>query len=106
MQTTLFPKGVIQELEKHSRSFLWRDDSEGRKIHLASWDLITREKNGGMGQKKLRQQNEAFLMKLCWNLLTNKEALWVQVLRSMDAMARRWKTSKKERINSDLERDQ
>lgn len=36
---------------------------------------------GGLGIKNLVKQNEAFILKLCWNLVCNKEALWVRVLR-------------------------
>lgn len=69
IQTTILPKWVIQELEKHSRNFLWGEDGDNRKVHLVSWDLVTNFKvNGGMGLKKLRQQNEAFIMKLCWHI--------------------------------------
>lgn len=52
-------------------------------LHLLSWDMITIEKNdGGLGIKDLGKQNEAFIMKLCWNLLNDTEALWVHMLRA------------------------
>lgn len=83
MQTMLLPKGVTKELERHSRSFLWGGSEESRKLHLLSWDQVTQDRqNGGLGLKNLRKQNKAFIIKLCWNLLNRKEALWVKVLRS------------------------
>ncbi|XP_028764845.1 uncharacterized protein LOC114722886 [Neltuma alba] len=33
---------------------------------------------GGLGIKNLRKQNEAFMVKLCWKLVCDKEALWVK----------------------------
>lgn len=83
MQTTLLHKGVLKDLEKYSRQFLWNQSQEGRKMHLISWDQIKKAKlEGGLGIKDLRHQNMAYIMKLCWNLLTKSEALWVKCLRS------------------------
>lgn len=81
MQTLLIPKGILHELEKISRAFLWNQNKEGKKQHLLSWDLIKQHKDhGGLGIRDLRAQNEAFVMKLCWGLLTRPTALWVHCL--------------------------
>lgn len=37
---------------------------------------------GGLGIKDLRSKNKAYLMKLCWGILTKPEALWVCCLKS------------------------
>ena len=50
-------------------------------MHLIAWDKVTKaKKQGGLGFKNLRQQNKAFIMKLCWSLLTKRHALWVQCI--------------------------
>lgn len=75
MQTVLLPKGLIQDLERLSRKFLW-GEKERRKLHLVAWDTITKNKDGGgLGVKDLRKHNEAFIMKLIWNMIFNREVL-------------------------------
>lgn len=50
MQTLLIPRGVLRDLEKISRDFFWNQNSEGRKLHMISWDVIKSEKEcGGLG---------------------------------------------------------
>lgn len=40
------------------------------------------QKGWGLGIKDLVKHNEAFILKLCWKLLNNPNALWVSVLGS------------------------
>lgn len=79
MQSSLLPKGVLKEIDKISRSFLWSQDNELNKIHLVSWETITKCKKG-LGIKDLESQNKAFIMKLCWTMINKPYALWVQCL--------------------------
>ncbi|KAJ8767189.1 hypothetical protein K2173_013586 [Erythroxylum novogranatense] len=68
-------------MEQLCRNFLWGHQSGTRKLHLISWDTITQPlASGGLGVRRLRELNEAFLAKLCWGLLSDREALWSQVL--------------------------
>lgn len=48
VQTMLLPKKLLDEIEKKSRSFLWDDSEEHKKIHLVSWDQITEPKSKGV----------------------------------------------------------
>lgn len=76
MQTTLLPKALVHEIERISRSFFWSQDAQARKIHLIAWEKVKRsKKEGGLGFKKLVLQNKAFIMKLCWGLITKPGAL-------------------------------
>lgn len=45
MQTLLIPKGILKELEKISRDFLWNQSAEDRKMHMLGWDIIKSEKD-------------------------------------------------------------
>ncbi|KAJ8762621.1 hypothetical protein K2173_008060 [Erythroxylum novogranatense] len=68
-------------MEQLCRTFLWGHQSGTRKLHLISWDTITQPlASGGLGVRRLRELNEVFLAKLCWGLISDREALWSQVL--------------------------
>ncbi|XP_019175452.1 PREDICTED: uncharacterized protein LOC109170754 [Ipomoea nil] len=83
MQTAALPKGVCSEIEKRTRRFIWgRDEQSGsNKMILVAWDTITTDKTcGGLGLRKLQTMNEACMMKLCWRLKTEPNALWEKTL--------------------------
>jgi len=57
------------------------DTDKGRKVHLVNWDVCCRPKcDGGLGFKRPHRMNEAFLMKMLWNLINNPDELWCRVL--------------------------
>ncbi|XP_028752652.1 uncharacterized protein LOC114712303 [Neltuma alba] len=77
------PKRHLVELEKISRTFFWNNENGGRKLHLLAWDVIKKSKEeGGLGIKDLHSQNVAFIMKLCWGILTKPQAMWVKCLKA------------------------
>lgn len=83
MQTVKLPTLTCEEIEAHSRSFIWGSTNEKKKPHLVKWEQVCQPKeNGGLGIRRMSQNNEAFLMKLGWGILTLPNALWVKVLRS------------------------
>ncbi|KAH1123276.1 hypothetical protein J1N35_006436 [Gossypium stocksii] len=50
-----------------------------RKLTLVGWNNICQPKlHGGFGLRRLEDQNKAFMMKICYSLITKSEALWVQ----------------------------
>lgn len=62
------------------QDFIWGSTPEARR--LISWETICSPKNeGGLGFRSLRMVNNSYMMKLGWELMVNREALWVQVLR-------------------------
>ena len=65
------------------RSFL-RGAIEGKKkIHLCKWDDVCRPKRiGGLGLQHAKYSNLAFMAKLGWGLVHQRDELWVKVLRS------------------------
>ncbi|KAA3460795.1 reverse transcriptase [Gossypium australe] len=83
MQSLAIPKGVCDELEKIARQFIWGGAAGNTKITLVGWDSICQPRTyGGLGLRHLQDHNNSFLMKIGFNLVTRKDALWVQVLRS------------------------
>lgn len=83
-QTTKLPLGLIQEIEKMSRRFLWGGGNDSiRKLHWCNWKLICQPKEKeGLGIKRLRHMNIAMIAKLGWKFLTEPNSLWVKVLQS------------------------
>ena len=83
MQSTLLPSAVCLEVDKKVRSFLWGADSSNRKIHLCSWERICEPKNiGGLSLRNSQLMNWAFMQKVGWGLINDRDELWVQVIRS------------------------
>lgn len=52
-------------------------------MDLVAWDSVCKNKGEvGLGIHKSCNNNKALLMKLGWNLMENKDSLWVRFLRS------------------------
>jgi len=49
MQIAQIPMLVCDELERKIRRFLWGGTRTERKTHLVAWDVVTRDKKGGLG---------------------------------------------------------
>lgn len=81
MQTANLPISVCDEVEKANRRFIWGDTNSHKKVHLVAWDKICINKKGGLGLRHVKDQNAAFMTKLGWGLIKQKDALWTQVLR-------------------------
>ncbi|GAU44778.1 hypothetical protein TSUD_27470 [Trifolium subterraneum] len=81
MQYAKIPKTLCDEMEKIQRGFLWGDTDQTRKPHLISWEVCCLPKDdGGLGMRSPHQMNEAFLMKMLWNMINNPNDLWCKVL--------------------------
>lgn len=82
MQSTKLPRSTCDDIDRMSRRFLWGGDEDRRKVHLVSWQNVTKPKmEGGLGFRSMRQVNAAFLAKLGWRLLAEPDALWARVIR-------------------------
>lgn len=82
MQLQWVLAGVCNRIDKLSRDFIWKGVSR-KGIHLVGWNTITRpKKEGGLGVRKARESNTAMLGKLVWELHTQSEKPWVNMLLS------------------------
>ncbi|KAL9667021.1 hypothetical protein QQ045_001366 [Rhodiola kirilowii] len=78
MRVLIFPKAVIMKIISICRNFLWPGRSEGRRS-LVSWKDVCRPKElGGLGVKDLNLHNKAMGMGQIWDLLLDKQSLWVK----------------------------
>ncbi|XP_019166674.1 PREDICTED: uncharacterized protein LOC109162425 [Ipomoea nil] len=83
MQTAQLPKGVCNKLEMITRRFIWGGHGDERKVSLVKWDTVTKPKEvGGLGLRSLNSVNSAFMAKLGWRILTERDSLWAQVFRT------------------------
>jgi len=83
MQYAKLPNTLCDEIEKIQRGFLWGDTNQIRKPHLINWEVCCLPKgDGGLGIRNQKQMNEAFLMKMLWNMINKPDDLWCKVLYS------------------------
>ncbi|XP_052622964.1 uncharacterized protein LOC128128149 [Lactuca sativa] len=76
------PIATINEIEKMCKSFLWANGEIVKGKAKVKWHDICKPKEyGGLGIKNLRRWNEALLAKHVWNVINNKNSLWVQWVR-------------------------
>jgi hypothetical protein len=73
----LAPSSIIQKIEAMFRRFLWEGGKQsGRKLHLISWEKISKPiSEGGLNFKNTHVQNLALGAKILWNLITGNSNL-------------------------------
>nr|KAJ0221381.1 hypothetical protein LSAT_V11C200050580 [Lactuca sativa] len=75
----LLPKGIIKEVEKIMRNFLWSSGQSRKGVAKVSWNEICKPKmHGGLGLKNLKEWNIAFLSSRIWKLISGQDSLWVK----------------------------
>ncbi|KAK5833440.1 hypothetical protein PVK06_017272 [Gossypium arboreum] len=83
MQTIKIPLSTSVEIEKITQEFIWGKDRGRHKLSLVKWsDCCQPLTNGGICLRYLKELNDSFLLKFGFNLLTNKQALLVKLLRA------------------------
>ncbi|GAV88569.1 hypothetical protein CFOL_v3_31991 [Cephalotus follicularis] len=74
----VLPKSTLKDCENIMHNYLWAG-SGGRKRSKVSWSLVCKPKEeGGLGLRRSTDCNKAAVMKLIWEILTNKQTLWVR----------------------------
>jgi hypothetical protein len=68
----LAPGFIIQKMEAMQRSFMWEGGKQtGRRLHLISWDKISKPLlGGGLNFKKTQVQNLTLGAKLLWHIVS------------------------------------
>ena len=61
----ILPKGVIKEVERVCRNYLWGADQVYKKVPYVSWEETCKpKKNGGIGLRNIEASNQANKAKL------------------------------------------
>lgn len=77
------PDGVLEQMEKIRRNFLWDGSDDASKISWVLWDKITVVKDdGGIGVGSIRALNIALLVKWWWRLRSVPSLLWSRFITS------------------------
>lgn len=81
MQYIKLPQKIVEVNNKIQRDFVWGSNSNRKKLHLVSWDKLTKPKSyGGLGLHKAEHRNKAMHANLAWRLFKNTSSLWGRVL--------------------------
>ncbi|XP_039038906.1 uncharacterized protein LOC120176565 [Hibiscus syriacus] len=74
--------GVCKEIEKLVRCFIWGSSGAHSSCSLINQETICQPLNrGGLGIRRIHEQNQALLMKACFNLIANPSAYLIQLFR-------------------------
>lgn len=80
----IIPKGVIADVERICRGYLWGSTDERNKPALVAWESVcVPKKYGGLGLKQMGLWNTASLGKQVWALGQREESLWVKWISSV-----------------------
>ncbi|GJS37922.1 putative RNA-directed DNA polymerase, eukaryota, reverse transcriptase zinc-binding domain protein [Tanacetum coccineum] len=75
----VIPKGIIDDIQQLTRGFLWCNGELKRGKAKVAWDDICLPKiEGGLGLRSLEVFNIALMATHIWNIVSNKESLWVR----------------------------
>ncbi|GJY67828.1 hypothetical protein Tco_0470810 [Tanacetum coccineum] len=73
------PFGIIDDIQQLIRGFLWCNGEYKRGKSKVSWDVICLPKSkGGLSIRCLKVFNGALMATHIWNIVTNKDSLWVR----------------------------
>ncbi|CAL5403808.1 unnamed protein product [Camellia sinensis] len=75
------PEGVAKEIDKIQAKFLWGGSDLRRKVHMVSWENITKSKTlGGLGIRRIIDMNKCLLLKWWWRFGVENHSLWKEVI--------------------------
>jgi len=92
MKSSKIPRKICDDIERTQRSFIWRHKENEKSARLVRWNTICLPKElGGLGLRRVRDMNKAFLMKLTWKLKTETSNLCTQVLKGKYGRCSDWR---------------
>ncbi|PKU71745.1 Putative ribonuclease H protein [Dendrobium catenatum] len=79
---TLMPRGVLAEVERLCRRFLWDKDMEHKSMHYAAWGDITRPRRyGGLGFHASHKWVGPLRARIAWDFLNKPQNLFQRCMR-------------------------
>lgn len=75
------PAGIISQIEKQYRAFLWGHEERGQKATWIPWELVCKSKaQGGLGMGHISWKNRGLLLKWAWRYGTDQKCLWRRII--------------------------
>lgn len=75
----MIPKGVLDEVDKVCKQFLWGGNQTKHRPAMINWEQVCQPKrNEGLGLKNTHLWNMAAMGMHIWNLASKKDMLWVK----------------------------
>ncbi|GKB24098.1 putative reverse transcriptase domain, reverse transcriptase zinc-binding domain protein [Tanacetum coccineum] len=74
----VIPIGIVSDIQQLIRGFLWCNGEYKRGKAKVAWDdICLPKKEGGLGLRSLEVFNLSLMTTQIWNIVSNKESLWV-----------------------------
>uniref|UniRef100_A0A803QHI4 Reverse transcriptase zinc-binding domain-containing protein n=1 Tax=Cannabis sativa TaxID=3483 RepID=A0A803QHI4_CANSA len=81
MQTTKLSNRMASRIDSMVRDFWWGFEKDNHGLYLKAWDKLCLPKSlGGLGFRKSREMNQAFIAMWGWNILNKSQSLCCRVL--------------------------
>ncbi|WMV35257.1 hypothetical protein MTR67_028642 [Solanum verrucosum] len=75
----ILPQSILKKVDQICRDFLWGNSANKKKVALVSWDKMRIPKRqNGLNIKSCSNWNKAYVGQLLWQIIVNKESLWVK----------------------------
>lgn len=84
MQAFLWQKNLATQLDRLTRDFFWGFHAgSSHHLYLRSWNHIYQPRlKGGLGLQTFHDINQAFIMKLGWQLCSLQDNIWIPLIRA------------------------
>ncbi|GJV21626.1 hypothetical protein Tco_1370646 [Tanacetum coccineum] len=74
---------LITSIDRLLKKFLWNVVGQNGCTHSVLWKDVCRQKSeGGLGIKSMQVWNEALMAKHLWNVIIDKDSIWVRWVKS------------------------
>jgi hypothetical protein len=81
MSIIKFPKWAITMINSQMSHFLWNNNEESHKYHLANWQLVSQKKElGGFGIPDMRSLNLSMLSSWIFIYGLNSDSIWTKIV--------------------------
>ncbi|WMV17411.1 hypothetical protein MTR67_010796 [Solanum verrucosum] len=75
----ILPQSILKKVDQICRDFLWGSSVDKKKVALVAWDKVCLPKiQGVLNIKGCSNWNKASVGQLLWQIIVNKESLWVK----------------------------
>ncbi|XP_074305322.1 uncharacterized protein LOC141640417 [Silene latifolia] len=87
----LIPSGIMNNIDRICRNFLWSGKDSYLRAPVVAWDQCCKPKaEGGLGIKNSKMWNKALLGKYVWWVANKKDHLWVRWINHVYLRGRHW----------------